>query len=200
MASQLAAEKVLVLLGSPRKNGSTATLAQQLIKGAEDAGAQVESIYLNAQKVSPCQGCYVCQKPESKGCAVDDDMQTIYPKLIEADAWVFATPVYFFSFSAQTKLLLDRCFALNAYGVKPWRDKRIAVAMTYGGKDPFSSGCINALRTFHDIANYVHAQIVGMVYDRGPNPEDVSSNANLLARAEELGKKLVVGSRRPATV
>ncbi len=200
MASQLKAEKVLVLLGSPRKNGNSATLAQRISKGAEEAGAQVESIYLNGLKISPCQSCYVCQKPDSKGCAVNDDMQAIYPKLIEADAWVFASPVFFFSFSAQTKLLMDRCFALNAYGVKPWRDKRVAVAMTYGGENAFSSGCVNALRTFQDLCNYVHANLVGMVHGSASAGTDINENTALLQQAEELGRKLVLSTRPVAIV
>lgn len=200
MASQLAAEKVLVLLGSPRKNGNSATLAQRITKGAEEAGAQVESLYLNSLKITPCQSCYVCQKPDSQKCAVNDDMQDVYPKLIEADAWVFASPVFFFSISSQTKLLMDRCFGLNAYGVNPWRGKRLAVAMTYGGEDAFSSGCVNALRMFQDLCNYTHASLVGMVHGTASATTDINENTVLLQQAEDLGRKLVVGSRRPATV
>lgn len=199
MANELKANKVLVLLGSPRKKGNTAVLADRIAKGAEEAGAEVESIYLNGLKISTCQACYVCQRPDAKKCAVDDDMQTLFPKLIEADAWVFATPVYWFSFTAQTKLLFDRLFALRAYGSEknPFRGKRIAVAMTYGGADAFSSGCINALRTFQDAFKYNRSELVGMVYGSAGPGNEIESNATLLEQAEQLGRKLV-GAGAPA--
>ena len=64
------AKKILVLLGSPRKKGNSAALADQIIAGAESAGAATEKIYLHGQSISPCQACYACQRPDSKGCAI----------------------------------------------------------------------------------------------------------------------------------
>ena len=147
-------KKILVLLGSPRKKGNTAALADQIIAGAESAGATAEKIFLHGQDISPCQACYACQRPDSKGCAIDDEMQPIYGKLVKADGWVIASPVYWFSMSAQTKLFLDRCFALPAYKKDAFTGKRIAVAMSFGDGDAFNSGCVNALRTFQDTARY----------------------------------------------
>lgn len=187
----LKANKVLVLLGSPRKKGNSATLVQSVIKGAQEAGAEVETVYLNGYNIRTCQSCYVCQQPDSKGCSLDDGMQEIFPKLVEADAWVFATPVFWFTFSGQTKLLMDRLFALGAYTDVPFRNKRIAIAMTYGGEDVFSSGCVNALRTFQDAFTYCRAKMVGMVYGTARTTEDITSNKALLQEAEMLGRKLV---------
>ena len=186
-------KKVLVLLGSPRKKGNSTTLAQQMTKGAESMGAQVETLYLNGLKISPCQGCYACQQEGSPGCAVDDDMQTVYPKLLESDAWVIASPVYWFSMSAQTKIFMDRCFAMSRDTAEqsPFFNKRIAIAMSYGDSDAFNSGCVNALRSFQDAYNYVGARIVGMVYGSAEKPGEIESNSGLMQQAEDLGKKLV---------
>jgi multimeric flavodoxin WrbA len=140
--------------------------------------------------ISPCNACYACQKKDSKGCAIDDDMQAIYPKLVERDTWVIASPVYWFNMSAQTKLFMDRCFALLAYAGNPFAGKRIAIAMSYGDTDPFNSGCINALRSFQDAFNYVGAKMIGMVYGSAEAPGEIESNADLMQRAESLGKKL----------
>ena len=96
-------KKVIVLLGSPRKKGNSTTLAKQIIRGVESAGGQVETVYLNGLNIKPCQGCYACKKEDSSGCAVNDDMQSLYPKLVDSDAWVIASPVYWFTMSAQTK-------------------------------------------------------------------------------------------------
>jgi multimeric flavodoxin WrbA len=183
-------KKVVVLLGSPRKNGNSAVLADRIIRGAQSAGAKVETFYLNGMDIRPCQACYACQKKDSQGCAVDDDMQQIYPRLAEADGWVIASPVYWFSMSAQTKLFMDRCFALLAYGQQAFR-KKIAVAMSYGDADPFISGCVNALRTFQDSFRYVGARIVGMVYGSALEAGQIRSQADLMEEAEKLGRKLV---------
>jgi multimeric flavodoxin WrbA len=184
-------KRVVVILGSPRKKGNSAILAEQITKGATSAGANVESIFLHGHKIAPCQSCYTCQKSDSKGCAINDDMQTIYPKLIEADAWVIASPVYWFTMSAQTKLFMDRCFALGAYGNDPFASKRIAIAMSYGDVDPFASGCVNALRTFQDSFNFTRSKIVGMVYGSAMEAGDIAHNTALMQQAEKLGKRLV---------
>ena len=190
MSKQAEQGKVLVLLGSPRRNGNSAILAEQITKGAKSAGAEVEIIFLHGMKIKPCQSCYTCQKPDSKGCAIDDDMQSIYLKLIKADAWVIASPVFWFNMSAQIKLFMDRCFALPAYKKDCFVGKRIAIAMSYGDTDPFTSGCVNALRTFQDTFRYVGAKIVGMVYGSALEAGEIKSNNSLMQAAEDLGKKL----------
>jgi len=185
------AKKVLVLLGSPRKKGNSAILADRIAKGAKAAGAKVETVFLHGLKIAPCNSCYACQKKGSKGCAIKDAMQDLYPKLLAADAWVIASPVYWFTMSAQTKIFMDRCFALLAYPKETFAGKRIAIAMSYGDADPFSSGCVNALRTFQDAFNYTRAKIVGMVYGSAYEAGEIRANDVLMKAAEELGKKLV---------
>jgi multimeric flavodoxin WrbA len=185
---------IVVLLGSPRKKGNSTVLAKQIIQGAESVGARAETVYLNGLNIKPCQGCYACKKKSSTGCAVDDDMQSIYPKLVESDAWIIASPVYWFNMSAQTKIFMDRCFAL--WNEDPEKNlmykKRIAIAMSYGDSDPFNSGCVNALRSFQDGYRYAGARIVGMVYGSAEKAGEIASNAELMSQAEEIGKKLVM--------
>jgi multimeric flavodoxin WrbA len=166
-------------------------LAARISRGAKSAGAEVETVFLQDLKISPCRGCDTCQKHDSKGCAIKDDMQEIYPKLIKADAWVIASPVYWFTMSAQTKMFMDRCYALPAYAKNPFAGKRIAIAMSYGGVDPVKSGCVNALRTFQDAYRYTRSKIVGMVYGSAMKAGEIANNEALLREAEELGKLLV---------
>jgi multimeric flavodoxin WrbA len=184
-------KQVLVILGSPRRKGNSSTLAAQISRGAKSAGAEVETVFLHALKISPCRGCNTCQKENSKGCAVKDKMQEIYPKLIKADAWVIASPVYWFTMSAQTKIFMDRCYALIAYAENPFAGKRIAIAMSYGDVDPVRSGCVNALRTFQDAFRYAGSKIVGMVYGSATDAGEIANNKALMQEAEELGKRLV---------
>jgi multimeric flavodoxin WrbA len=183
-------KKVLVLLGSPRRKGNSAVLAGAIAAGARAAGAAVETLYLHGLTIAPCKACMACRKPRSKGCSIDDDMQPIYRKMLEADAWVLASPVYWFTLSAQLKLWMDRCFALPAYGKDPFAGRRIALALAYGGEDPFDSGCVNALRTFQDAYRYAGAEIAGMVYGSAMEAGAIKENRALMKEARELGRKL----------
>jgi len=190
LANKATTKQVVVILGSPRKKGNSSTLAAQISRGAKSAGAEVETLFLQGLKISPCRGCDTCQKDDSKGCAIKDDMQEIYPKLIKADAWVIASPVYWFTMSAQTKTFMDRCYALPAYAKNPFAGKRIAIAMSYGDVDPIKSGCVNALRTFQDAYRYTGSKIVGMVYGSAMKAGEIQNNEALMREAEELGKRL----------
>ncbi len=184
-------KQVAVILGSPRKNGNSAILAEQISKGVRSTGAKVETIFLQGLKIAPCKSCYACQKRNSKGCAIKDDMQSIYLKLIKAEAWVIASPVYWFTMSAQTKIFMDRCFALPAYAKTPFLGKRIAIAMSYGDTDPFTSGCVNALRTFQDAFRYTGSKMVGIVYGSAMKAGEIELNEALMLEAENLGKRLI---------
>ncbi len=184
--------KILALFGSPRKKGNTTVLANQIILGAESRGAEVERVYLHGLNIKPCQGCYACQAEDSKGCVIDDDMQDVYSKVAKADALIIASPVYWFTMSAQTKIFMDRCIALYSENNEESRlyGKKIAIAMTYGDKDAFSSGCVNALRTFQDIYNFVGSDITGIVHGSAEEPGEIADNAELMQDAQTLGKEL----------
>jgi multimeric flavodoxin WrbA len=191
MTNKSAVKKVLVLLGSPRKKGNSAILAERIAKGAKSVGADVETLFIHGMKIAPCNSCYACQKPKSLGCSINDDMQIVYKKLMASDAWIIASPVYWFTMSAQTKLWMDRSFALLPRAEEAFTGKRIAIAMSYGDSDPFKSGCVNALRTFQDAYGYVGAFIVGMVYGSAMDAGEIKNNKSLMNEAEKLGKQLV---------
>ncbi len=185
------ARKVLILLGSPRKNGNSETIAIHIGKESESMGAHVEYLFIHGMDIKPCRACWSCQNPDSKGCVIQDDMQGVYPRLIEADAWVIATPVHWFNMSTQTKLWMDRCFALVRYGANPYK-KKIGIAISYGDTDPFASGAVNAIRCFQDAFKYVGAEIAGIVYGSALKPGEIKKNEEVLKAAEELGRRLVM--------
>lgn len=99
-------KKVLVLSGSFRKGGNSDLLCNQFIKGAEEAGNQVEKIYVNDCNINYCRGCGVCNSTHK--CVLKDDMAEILDKMVKADVIVMATPVYFYSMNGQMKTLIDR--------------------------------------------------------------------------------------------
>jgi len=99
--------KVLGLVGSPRKGSNTDLLVSAILEGAGANKHLTEKIYLYDFEIVPCVDCKACKKGNFK-CAFGDGMQTIYPKLEEADAIVFGTPLYWYGPSAKMKLLIDR--------------------------------------------------------------------------------------------
>ena len=182
--------KVLVVMGSPRRKGNSATLAQSVVAGAESAGAEVESFYLHGMDIRPCDGCGTCRQDGSSGCIIDDDMQGLYPKLRQTDALVIASPIYYFTVSAQTKVFIDRWYALgNAYG-NALNGKQVGIILTYEDSDPLSSGAVNALRTFQDAFNYVGAHIVAIVHGSASAAGEIKANRELMEKAYEMGQAL----------
>ena len=102
--------KVVGIYGSPRKGGNTDLLLDRILEGAQAAGAEVESIYARKLKISGCIECGSCD--DTGECAVHDDMDTVYPLLQEADVIFLASPNFFYSVTAQVKLLIDRSQAM----------------------------------------------------------------------------------------
>lgn len=99
--------KVLGILGSPRLNGNSEMLLDAALNAAQEKGAEVEKLRLCELDFEACRECHGCDKTGE--CIVEDDMQKIYPKLIEADRIFLATPIFFMGVSAQTKAMIDRC-------------------------------------------------------------------------------------------
>jgi len=190
----MARRKIVVVLGSPRRNGNSATLAKQLVAGAEAIGAKVESFYLHGMKINACSACDWCRDDMGRDCNIDDDMKLLYPKLREADALVIAGPIYWFTVSAQTKLFMDRCYALGGPEGNALAGKQIGVVLTYADPDPFCSGAVNALRAFQDGFRYVGADIVGMVYGSASKAGEIADNEQVMQQAYDLGQKLANGS------
>jgi multimeric flavodoxin WrbA len=190
--------KIVIVKGSPRERGNSATLAAQVATGAEAAGAEVESFYLHGMEIQACDACDMCRGAADMDCVIDDDMQLLYPKLREADALVYASPIYWFTVTAQLKLFMDRCYALGsdsgAAQDHALARKRIGVLLTYGGDDPFDSGAINAIRMFQDAFDYVPAEIVGIVYGYAPSEGGIEKNRALMDKAYNLGRKLATGA------
>ncbi len=185
------ARKVLIVNGSPRKKGNSAALAESLADGARSAGAEVESFLLQDLDIKPCDACEACRR--GKDCHIDDDMQSLYPLIREADALVIAGPVYWFTMTAQTKLFIDRLYGIVRPGDNALEGKRVGILLTYGGEDSFSSGGVNALRTFQDAFRFIRARIVGMVHGSASAPGEIRSNEELMGKAYALGKRLVPG-------
>ena len=184
--------KIMVVIGSPRKKGNSSVLAKQVAAGAKAGGARVETFFLHEMNIKPCTACDACRKNPKIDCVIQDDMRILYPKLKSADAIVIASPVYWFTVSAQTKLFMDRWYGLGGDEGYALAGKRFGIVLAYAGEDPFVSGAVNALRMFQDALRFIDAEIVGMVYGSAWKAGEVRKNKALMEEAYELGKKIAL--------
>ena len=104
--------KVLGIMGSPRIKGNTDLLLDEALKGAASQGAEVEKILADKLQIAPCKEYYACLKDGN--CIIRDDMDDVYAKLLAADAIIIASPMFFYTVSAQLMVLISRCQALWA--------------------------------------------------------------------------------------
>ncbi len=183
-------KKILIFLGSPRREGNSCLLAQQVEAGAKEAGAEVETFFLHDMDVRLCDACDLCRGKTETDCILDDDMKDIFPKLRQADGIVIASPIYWFTVSAQTKKFMDRWYALGGPEGYALKGKKFGIVLTYADTDPFTSGAVNALRTFQDALRFVEATIVGMVYGSAWEAGEIKKDKEVMEKAFELGKKM----------
>jgi multimeric flavodoxin WrbA len=123
--------QIVAIYGSPRRRGNTATLLKHAVQGAVDAGAQVNEIILRDLKMSPCLEIYACKKDGR--CAIKDDFHQVVDQILSAKGLILASPIFFYTVSAHTKILMDRCQSL--WVKKYWIDK-----VTFGQWEPKRKG------------------------------------------------------------
>jgi multimeric flavodoxin WrbA len=188
--------KVLGIFGSPRRGGNTEILLEETLKGAEKEGASIERLYLGDLTITPCKECHGCE--DTGKCILLDDMEKIYPKLLEADVVILASPIFFYGVTAWAKALIDRSQALWArkYLLKDpslGREGKkrkgffISVGATKGPK--VFDGAILTVKYFFDVLN---AEYAGELVFRGVEAKgDILKHPEALQRAVEAGRKLV---------
>ena len=118
--------KILIITGSPRKNGNSNFLVDNFIKGAQEKGRQIFRFDSAFKKVHPCIACNKCGM--NGDCIFNDDFNYVRENLVDSDMVVFATPMYYFGISAQIKTVIDRFYAING---KIHIPKKTALIMTY---------------------------------------------------------------------
>ncbi len=187
--------KFLAIWGSPRRGGNSETLLNAFIDGALQGGAEVERIALREVKISPCQEIYHCFKDGT--CPIKDDMRPLYDKLLEADVVVLASPIFFYSVSAQAKAFIDRTQALWArrYVVKqdfpgPERQGVLLCTGATHGKLLFVGARLVA-KYFFDAINVSYA---AEILVRGVDDKDeILQQPEMLTAATDLGRRLAQG-------
>lgn len=176
--------KIVVLTGSPRRNGNSAHLAEQFIKGAEEQGHEVFRFDCAFKQVAPCRACNRCGM--NGACILNDDFNELRPRLIEADMVVFAPPMYYFGMSAQMKRVIDRFYAIN--GQIKGRYKKAAFLMTYADTEPAEAQPM--LLHCRTLLHYLGWESVGEVVASGVWTAGSVKNTSYADQAYRLGKGL----------
>jgi multimeric flavodoxin WrbA len=160
--------RITTILGSAKKNGNTATVLGWIEEELTSQGHEVERIYLNNKTIGGCLGCAKCREnPAEIACVQKDDAIGIMQKMIASEAVLFASPIYFWGFTAQIKALIDRGYALVTNYHKPghtslMQDKRIALLVT--GADAYEDNAEGMFTAFDRIVDFLLARKTGELY------------------------------------
>lgn len=175
--------KILIISSSPRKGGNSDVLCDQFAKGAAENGHEVEKISLWEKKIRPCIACYGCMKEHI--CSINDDMSDIFPKLAGADVIVLSSPVYFYSLTAQMKLLIDRCLVNH----KIIADKQFYFIIT--AADPQHEAAEGTLMAFRGFLRCLpNAKEAGIIYGMGAWDKGDIYKHPAFEQAYQAGKKI----------
>lgn len=176
-------KKVLILSGSPRKGGNSDLLCDEFMRGAKEAGHQVEKLRVQEKKVACCIACYACRN--TGVCAIKDDMAEIMQKMIECDVMVLASPVYFYSVDAQLKAVIDR-------SVCRWtevKNKEMYYIMTAADEEKTSME--TTLACFRGYADCVEGAVEkGVIYGTGVYEAGEVKEKAVMQEAYQMGKNI----------
>jgi multimeric flavodoxin WrbA len=184
-------KSIVILNGSPRPKGNTSLLIQEVANAvASSSEYAVQILRLNEYSIKSCQACDWCMQEYPLACKQEDDMNTLYRSVLDADTIVFASPIYWFHFSAQLKLFIDRLYALHVDGGHALRGKKFAAIFVYGDEDQQNSGVLNAIGSYKDFVKYMHGTDQGIVSGTAWRIGDASKNHALLAEVKSLSAQL----------
>lgn len=177
-------KKVLVISASPRREGNSDMLCDEFIRGAREAGNEVDKVFLQDKKVGYCTGCGVCNSTHI--CVQQDDMTEILQKMIKADVLTLATPVYFYSMDAQMKTLIDR--TVPRYNEISNKDFYFIVTAA----DTDQSMLELAVEGFRGFTRdcLANAQEKGVIYGSGAWQKGEIKSSPAMRQAYEMGKQV----------
>lgn len=182
--------KVIGIVGSPRKNGNTNILVQQVLEGAAEAGAETRTFILNEMNYSGCQGCDYCKSHDK--CRLEDDLVELFEELASADGVVFGSPIYFGQFTGQMRLFIDRCYSLGNvdFSCRLPAGKKAIIIGTQGAPDPeYFKGVYEEFKG--QISNFMRMDVKDTIIGIGYHvPGEVTADSELMERAKNTGFNL----------
>lgn len=181
--------KAIGIVGSPRKNGNVDTLVKTVLDGAKDAGYQIVKYNLNEMSYSGCQGCGYCKSHDH--CRLNDDVSKLLKDMAEADAVVFGSPIYFYQFSGQFRLMEDRMYSLIDAGFNSrLTPGKKAIIITSQG-NPDLTAFEKAATEFSGILQRLGFEVKDIIrMGMGGAPDAVLERKDLLDKARSSGLAL----------
>lgn len=181
-------KNILIITGSPRKGGNSNRLADSFMKGARAAGHEVTTFSSAETPVAPCIACNACWK-KGKACSLDDTFDTLSSLLEKSDVLVLCSPLYWFTFSAQLKAALDKCYAFTVPHCKK-RLKVTATVLLMSAGDPDEAAFTGAVSTYKAIGDYLNLADRGVILAPGVQERGEITATDALERAEKLGREI----------
>jgi multimeric flavodoxin WrbA len=186
--------KLLILVGSPRRAGNSAALADAVKRGAESAGHAVAVRFLDDYITSFLHDCRVHRGPDGECAATDNYRALFFDDFLPADGVVFCSPVYWYALSAQTKAFFDRMFCYYAASypraaevVEKMKGKRLGLALA--SEETYPGASLGIVHQIQEYARYTHSEFVGVVRGIGNSRGEIASDpGSPIAQAEELGR------------
>ena len=180
--------KVLVITGSPHKNGTSACLAEKFIYGATEAGHSVVRFDAGQKQIHPCIACETCHNT-GKGCVFNDGMEEeLNRHLVTADVIAFVSPIYYYMLTPQIAAVISRFYANDAGLHMTHRKVRAVMLLTMA--DDTEESALGALQTFKGITNYLGWEIAGTVVGLNCENVDALRETDYQEQAYNLGKSL----------
>ena len=176
--------KIVVLTGSPHKIGTSNTLVNEFVKGAEENGHNVVRFDTPFLDIHPCIGCDHCGMNGS--CVFNDDMPKILDTILESDMIVFATPIYYFGFSSQIKSAIDRFYSRNGK-IQSKHLKSVFIATAWNNDEQVMSGIKKHIDILID---YLNLDNRGMILAKGYGYTGASTENKYKEEASNLGKRV----------
>ena len=177
--------KIVILTGSPHRKGTSEYLVSQFTAGAEEAGHEVYCFDSAFKNVGCCLGCDKCEFGK-KDCVLKDDFEELKPHMLEADMVVYASPLWYFSISAQLKKVIDRFYGINSFLMK--KKIKTALLLTCGGTNPET--VVPVTSEYELINDYFGWKDVGRVIAYGVMARADIEATDYGKKAYELGKSL----------
>ncbi|MCD8248327.1 MAG: flavodoxin family protein [Lachnospiraceae bacterium] len=179
--------KIVILNGSPRRNGNTSALVQAFREGAENTGHNVTEFFLDKMNIHGCKGCFGGHSKRDCPCVQLDDMTQIYPAVRACDVLVLASPLYYWTMSGQLRTALDRLFALEEGGTNLLRGNGKSSALLMAAE---GYGFEDAVLYYDNLMEHLHWQNIGHVLAGGNMETGDIKGKSELQQAFNLGKSI----------
>jgi len=187
---------VLILVGSPRRAGNSAMLANAVRQGVEASGGAATVLHLDDHVSHFLRDCRICRRDDGE-CGIEDGYRALFfNDFLPAEAVVFCTPIYWYGMSAQSKAFFDRSFCYYAASypasqevVERMQGKRLGLVLA--SEETYPGAELGIVHQIQEFSRYTRSRFVGCVRGVGNSRAEVTKDPNdPIAAARRLGAEL----------